>query len=265
MRRLLALVPGAVLLIVVAVGPAAAQDDGISVTPAEGLLDGQVVEISASTAAADFGLVALCPSDSAPVVGDGPLTLIPKRDICVGLLCMHDEIDTPIAELFAGDCPRLVQPRPISAVSASVALPRFTNDGTDCAVEECVIMFSTWTISSARAVVSTLVVFDETVAAPAAVPSETTTTTVASTTTLPSETTTTVGLSAPTATSTIPPSSPPSVSTPATTVPTQVLGTQETNGDGELAVTGFDAGALAALGLSLLVVGRGAVVRSRRS
>lgn len=70
-------------------------------------------------------------------------------------------------------------------------------------------------------------------------------------------TTTTIQLSAPTATSTVPPEA------PTTTVAAVVLGAQESN-DGELAMTGLDAGVLAAFGLALLAAGGGAVARARR-
>ena len=71
-------------------------------------------------------------------------------------------------------------------------------------------------------------------------------------------TTTTVQLSAPSASSTVP------VTLPPTTVATEVLGAQETN-SGELAVTGFDAATLAAVGLALLVAGGGLAVGAARS
>ena len=50
-RRALPLALGAVLLAIAAISPVAAQDDTISVTPADGLLDGQTVEVSATTTA----------------------------------------------------------------------------------------------------------------------------------------------------------------------------------------------------------------------
>jgi hypothetical protein len=65
---------------------------------------------------------------------------------------------------------------------------------------------------------------------------------------------------------TVPPTAPtvPQTSAAPTTVPTQVLGVQELNDDGELALTGLDAGALAGFGLALVASGSAAAVRSRR-
>lgn len=253
-----ALVLGALLFALAGVSPATAQADSIAVTPAEDLLDGQSVEITATTVGSNYATLGLCPESIAPQVGDPTTDLLSTRNHCVGLLCLHDgSTDPTLAEQIAFDCPLVVQPRPISTVTASVDLPRVTTDGTDCAVDPCVIVFNTWTSSTAQGAVSAAVTFDDTV------PPATTEAPV---------TTTTIELSAPTITSTVPPvttvaSTAPTVpqtSVAPTTVPTQVLGTQELNDDGELALTGFDVGALAGFGLALVAAGSVAATRGRR-
>lgn len=253
MTRLRLVVIGTVLLIGVTVSPAVAQDNGISITPADGLLDGQTVEISATTTGSDYATLALCPAASAPGVGTATTDLLTIRNICVGLVCLHDGDTAPdLAEQISGDCPLAVRASPISTVSISLAVPRVTNDGTDCAVTECVIVFNTWTVGAAQGAVSAPVQFDDSEPSPTTIPTDTTPPESETTTALP---TTTVELSSPTVTSTAAPAP--------TTVATEVLGAQESN-DGELAVTGPDIGALAALGFVLLTVGGGAVRRSRR-
>lgn len=248
---------GALLLLVAGVAPAGAQTDSITVSPADGLLDGQTVNITASTAPSTYGTLGLCPTASAPELGAPVTDLLSTRNSCVGLVCLHDgDTDASLLGLVSSECPLSVQPGPIGSVSASVELPRITNDGTDCAVADCVIVFNTWNSGSAQGAVSTPVSFDDTVPAPTTVPPEPSTTT-----------TTTLDLSAPVATSTLPPSTSPPTTVPSTTspaVPTQVLGAQETN-DGELALTGIDVGLLAALGCALVVAGGGSVARSRRN
>lgn len=249
----------ALLLALAATSPAAAQGESITATPADGLVDGDVVEISATTTGSDYGTLALCPAAAAPVVGDPVTDLIRTRDICVGLVCLHDgDTEPALIDAVAADCPLAVQPSPISSVSTTAVLPRVTNDGTDCAATDCVIVFNTWNSGSAQGAVSVGVTFQET----DPVPTTSTTTSVA-----PADTTTTIELSAPTVTSTAAPVPTTSAAAPVpttTTVAAQVLGAQETNDAGELALTGLDAGPLVALGLALMAAGGGVVTRSRR-
>jgi len=140
-------------------------------------------------------------------------------------------VATPTTELQDGD-----------VVSITVPLPRVTNDGTDCALAACVIVFNTWTTFSAEGAVPAAVSFDDSVPPPTTIapapPVETTTTTIV--------------LSSPSTVA-------PPTTTPPTTVPTQVLGTSETND--QLALTGVDATFFAALGVSL--IGTGALVGRR--
>ncbi|MEZ5245600.1 MAG: hypothetical protein R2707_10915 [Acidimicrobiales bacterium] len=241
MRRPAALVMGAAMLVVASVAPVSAQTDDITVTPAVDLLDGQTVDVSATTTGSDYATLALCPADAAPTVGADATDLVSLRNVCTGLVCFHDGDMDLASRILATGCPLAVQPRPIAVVSTSVALPRWTGDGTDCAIADCVVVFNTWSFDSAQGAVSAPVRFDETVTG------STTTTSVSP------ATTTTIELSAPSASSTVPP----------TTVATQVLGTQETN-DGQLAVTGFGAGVLVALAIGFVMVGGVAVAGSRR-
>ena len=254
MSRLGAALVGIGLLIVAGTGPVGAQADSISVTPSEGLVDGQTVEVSASTTGSNYATLALCPVEAAPSVGTNTTTLLTTRDICVGLVCLHDGFTDPgVLESISADCPIGVQESPIASITTAIALPRVTNDGTDCAVDECVVVFNTWTSSSAQGAVSAVVQFDDTDPATTAASSTTTAS--------PETTTTTIELSAPSITSTVAPTVAPTITT--STVAAQVLGAQETRAD-ELAVTGFDAGMLAALGIALVVTGGGALARSRR-
>jgi hypothetical protein len=235
---------GAAMLIVASAAPASAQADDVTVTPAVDLLDGQTVDVSATTTGSDYATLALCPADAAPTVGADATDLVSLRNVCTGLVCFHDGDMDLASRILATGCPLAVQPRPIAVVSTSVALPRWTGDGTDCALADCVVVFNTWSIDSAQGAASTPVRFDDTV------PASTTTTSVA-------PATTTIELSAPSATSTVP------ASAPTTTLATEVLGTQEVN-DRELAVTGFGAGALVASALALVAAGGVAIVGSRQ-
>ena len=260
MRRLLSLSGCVALGLAFLAGPAGAQDDSISVTPADGLLDGDMVTISATTTGSTYATLGLCPADAAPTVGTSVIDLVGTVDICVGLACLGPDDDEGVpglAEFVAPYCPVSVAPAPISSIDVTVPLPRITDDGTDCAVDACVVVFNTWTGADAQGAVQAVVTFDESVPPPTTVapvpPVETTTTT-----------TTTIALSAPTSAAPPPTTvAPPTTAAPPATVPTQVLGTTETN-DGELAHTGLDAGLLAAGGVALIAAGALVGRRSRR-
>lgn len=257
-RPVLAAAAATILALSILAVPAAAQDDSISITPAEDLLDGDMVQIDASTTESTFGTLSLCPAASAPIVGQDVFDLLRLRNVCTGLACFgpEEEVITGLTDLVSESCPVSLSSTLISSISVTVPLPRFTLDGTDCALDPCVVAFNTWDTGSAQGAVGAAVTFDDSAPTTTVAPVPTIEGPTAETTT----TTTTISLSAPTTVA------PPPTAAPTTppTVPTEVLGAVETN-DGQLALTGAEPTAIAALGAALVAMGTLVTRRSRSS